>query len=450
MCDTLVATPEHTGGHVMLFGKNSDRQRNEAQAVEYFPGAEHVPDVNLPCTYIEIPQVRHTHAVLLCRPFWIWGAEMGANEHGVVIGNEGLYARCAAPEEKTLVGMDLVRLALERAASAAEATNVITTLLELHGQGGNCGHLTPAYYHNSFLIADPDESYVLETVGREWLIERVRGVQAISNHYTIGSDVERTSAGLSALLQKLGWNGQGSPNYAEVIADPTQAHIGSACERRARAISFLDAGKGSLSAANIMTVLREHDSTGLQQGTWGPDRALKHGLCVHAGDGNRDCQTTGAMVSEIRTKDSVHWVTGTAAPCISIFKPVLMDVPLPQHGPTPEQRFDPDALWWRHERLHRAALLSDFSRFLNDIRTERDELETDFRNEVSSVLNGGSFSERRMVIEQCWKVAMETEDRWYTRVDRTVRIKGTPYRNAWLKLNRLAGLTQSPDSRIGV
>src|SRR6185437_11398338 len=171
--------------------KNSDRQRNEAQAIEYSPAATHPPNTRLRCTYIQIPQVRTTHAVVLSRPFWIWGAEMGANEHGVVIGNEGLNARLPAPEAEALIGMDLVRLALERACDAREAIQVITTLLERHGQGGNCGHLKPAYYNNGFMIVDGAEAFVLETIGREWVFRRVSGPHSISNGYTICRDMEK-------------------------------------------------------------------------------------------------------------------------------------------------------------------------------------------------------------------------------------------------------------------
>ena len=172
MCDTIVALPGSSGDRITLFGKNSDRERNEAQTVEIFPRADHAPGAELACTYITIPQVRHTHAVLLCRPFWMWGAEMGANEHGVVIGNEAVHARTPPQEEKALIGMDLLRLALERATTAAEAVEVMITLLECHGQGGSCGHLTPRYYHNSFIVADPREAFVLETMRREWLVAR--------------------------------------------------------------------------------------------------------------------------------------------------------------------------------------------------------------------------------------------------------------------------------------
>ena len=108
----------------MLFGKNSDRQRNEAHVIELTPAAEHEAGV-VACTYISVPQARRTFATMLCRPFWTWGAEMGANECGVVIGNEAMQARSAAPETPALLGMDLLRLALERAATALEAVELI-------------------------------------------------------------------------------------------------------------------------------------------------------------------------------------------------------------------------------------------------------------------------------------------------------------------------------------
>lgn len=66
------------------------------------------------------------------------------------------------------------RLALERAKSAKEALHVIVDLLEEHGQGGPCSDLVQEHvYHNSFLIADTQEAWVLETARELWVAEHI-------------------------------------------------------------------------------------------------------------------------------------------------------------------------------------------------------------------------------------------------------------------------------------
>ena len=70
--------------------------------------------------------------MVLSKPAWMWGAEMGANEHGVAIGNEAVWNRLSDPVYDAvprLLGMDLLRLGLERGRTAYEALQVITTLL---------------------------------------------------------------------------------------------------------------------------------------------------------------------------------------------------------------------------------------------------------------------------------------------------------------------------------
>ena len=163
MCDTLVALGNSTIDGSVIFGKNSDRPWDEVQLITYSPKLKYSKGEEVKSTYISVPQVNETHAVLLSQPWWMWGAEMGANEYGVVIGNEAVYTH--EPIRDTgLLGMDLLRLGLERGKTAKDSLNIITTLLETYPQGGGCAYNDPSWmYHNSFIIADPLEAYVLET-----------------------------------------------------------------------------------------------------------------------------------------------------------------------------------------------------------------------------------------------------------------------------------------------
>ena len=95
MCDTIVALPSATKDGRMLFAKNSDRSPNEPHVVVRYPAKDYDLDKNpnVKLTYITIPQVQHTYEVVLMKPSWIWGAEMGFNEYGLNIGNEAVFTK---------------------------------------------------------------------------------------------------------------------------------------------------------------------------------------------------------------------------------------------------------------------------------------------------------------------------------------------------------------------
>ena len=165
MCDTFVSVGSASLTGSTIFGKNSDRPEDEVQLVVFIPKQEDAYPSDLECTYITIPQVSHTNGILLSQPYWMWGGEMGVNDQGVAIGNEAVWTT-ESISQTGLLGMDLVRLGLERGNSARLALDIITSLLEIYGQRGNCTCDGSMYYHNSFLIADPREAWVLETAGK--------------------------------------------------------------------------------------------------------------------------------------------------------------------------------------------------------------------------------------------------------------------------------------------
>lgn len=70
----------------------------------------------------------------------------------------------------------LISLGLERGDGAWAALTVITGLLEQYGQGGQCREdPAPFSYHNTFLLVDRKEAWVLETSGRLWVAQKITG-----------------------------------------------------------------------------------------------------------------------------------------------------------------------------------------------------------------------------------------------------------------------------------
>ncbi len=417
MCDTFVSLPDTTRDGSVILGKNSDREPNEAHELRLVPAADS-PDDRVRATYIEIAQVPHTHAVLLAKPYWIWGAEMGVNEHGVAIGNEAVFTKAKRETEPGLLGMDLLRLALERASTAEEAVEVITTLLVEHGQHGQAGHTHKLLYDNSFIVADRTQAWILETVGRDWAAQRVRATASISNGLTLGT-AERSSPGLAQIK-------------VTDRSDFVYTRFSDSAARQCRTSDALVADRGNLDVTAAMRLLRDHGEDAGPD--WTPARGVTgQTVCAHAGFGPiRVAQSTGSMVSHVTADDITVWLTGTSAPCTSVFKPVWFEGGLPEQ-PRPGKRFDQQSMWWRHELLHRASLRNYPGRMASYGKL-RDDLEAEF-------LAGAETRDRAAFTRQCFEAADAAEREWLDAA-RDVPAAATPrlYRRAWQKWDRLAGM----------
>jgi secernin len=434
MCDTMVALPPATASGAVLFAKNSDRERNEAQFLEHRPAARHAPGSTLRCSYIEIPQAAETQAVLLSRPFWCWGAEIGANASGVVIGNEAVFARIPPSREPALIGMDLVRLALERAATAEAAVEVIIGLLERHGQGGDCGHLNEHFYDNSYLIADRHGAFVLETVGKFWIAERVARTRSISNALSIGRGaIWRASPALVADAKARGWcTGVADLDFAESYPDPERDAATQGRARCARSTGLMARRDGALASADMMAILRDHGAAAEGDPAWHPALTTGRTICMHAAGHDRRGQSTASLVSELHPDGrALHWVTGTSAPCLSIFRPVLSDLALPPQGPRPSDRRDEATPWWRHEALHRGAVLGDFAAVLAGLGPERDALEARFAQRMAD-------SRTAAAVAECWAEAEAWEASWRRRSLPRALVAEVGHDAAWRELSQMA------------
>lgn len=293
MCDTL----GKLGAGRSFFAKNSDRSPNEVQILEYIPGKQGLTG-NVDCTYISIPQSETTYTVLLSRPEWMWGAEMGVNEFGLTIGNEAVFTK-GAYGKTGLTGMDMVRLALERSRTAKEARELLISLLETYGQGGNCGFDHDFYYDNAFLVMDREDLYVLETAGKQWVCKAYPAAN-ISNRLSVGADGDRYSGGKAF-------------DFRKRFTEPVFTAFSGSKERSRQLRCCLPEAD---SVEGCIHALGQHDPKVKNPFATGSVSSA----CMHYGGPVGD-HTTSSMVVSLEETRTVVWATGSSLPCVSLFKP---------------------------------------------------------------------------------------------------------------------------------
>jgi len=436
VCDTLVALRGWTRDGAAIFAKNSDRDPNEAQVLEFHPRMRRTEE-RVKCTYISVEQVDETYAILISRPYWMWGAEMGVNEHGVAIGNEAVWTR-EPYAERGLTGMDLLRLALERSRTASEAVKWITSLLEEYGQGGNCSATRKLLYHNSFIVADPREAWILETAGRYWVAERVRDVRSISNALSIGERWDLASSGVVERARERGYC-KGPFSFRDCYSDRFYTRLAKGRERQAYTQRALEEAKGSIDFRLVASLLRSHAKE-----PYHPSRGSNADVCMHAGGLTRPSQTAASMIAILYERVPVVFATGTSTPCISAFKPVFPEVSLPDLGPQPSGAWDGGrSYWWRHELLSRR-LACSYSRYAPAIRREMVELEERFYARAmearGAYLRGeATLEELRELTREAFEEAAKLEDKWLALVKPSPCLNPL-YALFWRRANRAAGI----------
>jgi dipeptidase len=353
-CDTMVALKGATDNGQTIFAKNSDRPRDECQPLVLRERIEHPRGAVTRCQFVSLPESGVTYRHVGSRPYWCWGYEHGFNEHQVVIGNEALFSRYEFSEPK-LVGMELLRLGLERGRTAAEAVEAMTDAISRIGQGKFTNPANVRTYDNGFIVADPKEAYILETAGHHWAAKRVQGAIGISNVYSLEADWDAVSPGAEADAVRQGWwqPGSGRFNFAGAFSS-VDRFSGSGFNRRARSCAVLRQRSGDVRVRTMMAILSDHaDGAGPE----GFQTALNpgKGICMHStGEGaGATSNTAASLVADLCADGSrlpVYWCS-LYSPCLGIFLPTFIEGQLPPvlsvGGATPGD----GGPWWLFHRL---------------------------------------------------------------------------------------------------
>ncbi|GAB1601063.1 secernin-1-like [Argonauta hians] len=335
----FVAQPPVTETGKTIFGKNSNRPEHEVQEVVYIPAKDHKEGEKVKCSLIEIEQCPHTHGVVLSKPAWMWGAEMGANEYGVCIGSSIVYSRLENQLEdvERLLAGDLLRLTLERSKCSREAVDVLTSLLSRHGQGGPYSEISPfthpCKHCYSFLITDGSDVWVVESAGNGyfWAAAKVTaGLFSLHGQLTITDNFSLSSGDLVSKVSEAGLfkETDGAFSFSKVFtpqqANPTETDIS-----KAEDLILTE----PLTPQNAFKHLR-NDAVGI---------SISRAEFVTAGSQvSLLCPQEGASCSS----GSCHWFTATPNPKTSIFKPFIFSpdiqvVDLPSMSPSYGDGDDP-------------------------------------------------------------------------------------------------------------
>lgn len=435
MCDILVATPAVTADGATIFAKNADRDPNEAQVLELHP-RQQIGEGRRETTRVTVDLERtladpppETNAVLLSRPWWTWGTEMGANEHGLVGGNVAVFTR-EPDREEGLLGMDVLRLVLELAADPREAVTVAGRLLERVGVGGDHSRSREFRYDNAFAFADAESAWILESAGPVWVAKRVDGAYTLSNRLTIDDewDLSSTIDPRERAVDR-GWHDGGSFSFAECYTDPgTTTRFSRARERQRCTAGFVDAEAGAIDREAAVELLRRHDHE-----PYDPQAGSMRDVCMHYGGTLRPSQAASSQVSVLEPDEQVHWLTGTSNPCLSLFKPVTFEGGLPDLGPEPTDRYDPETRWWRAEALTRA-IETNFERTAPAVRRDLGAAQQEV---IESWADRGA-DEPGAVTEAAFDHESRLWEAWESAVDPGATSIG--YGLRWRLANRRAGL----------
>ena len=352
-CDTYVALGNSTADGTVLFAKSSNRSSEEAMRFTTYPRAQYKPGAMLKCSWIEIPQVAETYAVKGGQPWWGFGFEMGMNEFGVCAGNEALGTKIPTPTnmlDKSLTGMDLLRLSLERGKTAYEAMHVVISLMEKYGQFGRCSAdpKSTSTYANSYIFADSKEAWVLETGGSEWIAKKVVDVWTVDNVCTIEEDYDEISPGLIKMaIEKKWYDPRDRFNWARNVGTENFSEI-----KYLRIRDMLKQKKGNIDVPFMMQVSRDRLEGTFMEGRYMPEHFYRHI------DGTTNsASTAGVMLCHLREQaaDPVKyvWWINEASPTTSMFSPHYFVSDPPKELSIGDDQYDPEVPWWLFDTLDR-------------------------------------------------------------------------------------------------
>ncbi len=283
---------------------------------------------------------------------------VGLNQKGVAMSCNWAYSREENQEGSGIRRYAVRQLLLERATSARHGVEIIGALIEEHGQADWGGLI----YH----LADPNESWVVETTTRNWVAHRVRDdeIRVTANRFRIGSDYDLSSPTLASDAVANGWLAAagGKLDFSKVYGRPGKMDQAYDTRREERALELLRGKAGVLTPEDLFAVLRDrYEGTDFYTPprpgpVWREDLdanpRLSRAISTNLAQSTFVAHLRGDLPVGV---GAVMWY-GVATPSYAGYFPLYA-----AGGTLPAEFSDPiagpgdDSAWWLFRRLQRAA-----------------------------------------------------------------------------------------------
>ncbi|RWS28678.1 Secernin-2-like protein, partial [Leptotrombidium deliense] len=263
-------------------------------------------------------------------------------------------------------------------------------------QGGPCSDSDPSLtYHNSFLIVDNHDAWVLETAGKYWAAERIEsGFRNISNCLSISTKIDLMSDGLKEAAVKNGlWSGNGEFNFANVFGNEGEIKV---CGRYQAGLSLLKnlTESHQFDVNSMLHILRDdqicrgiHDSF--------PTQASQVSVLSSPGSNRAHC----------------HWFTCTPDARVSAFKPFIFvkNVKQSQKTCSPAGSDRKHVLYARKEKFYKQCSKEEKEKMRKTLR----EMEATCIEEVEDTLDNFDANDESLQLSELFNDTVEAELRFY-------------------------------------
>ena len=227
-------------------------------------------------------------------------------------------------------------------------------------------------------------------------------------------------------------------NFSKVYSDWLYTRFSDASSRRSCVLTQLSQLSKDVGVGDIFKILRTHHG---EEDKFSPDKGITGSdVCMHAGFGPiRGSQSTASMVVEITNGFPKVWVTGSSAPCLSLFLPVSISCPTALFEKVPEKTYDGKSYWWQHELIHRR-MINNYQSLKNEFQKERDLIEKQFIEQINEMTNDEAITE---FSKEANEIGDQFLQRWIKLTAEKIQHSHNRflYKIAWNNFNKSAGIS---------